>query len=95
MGFLERDLRNAERDRRKLLLGQDANMLFEHFDIEQKKNPAFVFKFKEDNEGRMEDCFWVDATCRKSYEYFGDVVVFDTTYQTNRYNMIFAPFLGG
>ena len=27
------------------------------------------------------------------YDYFGDVVVFDTTYGTNKYNMIFAPFV--
>ncbi|XP_058202788.1 protein FAR-RED IMPAIRED RESPONSE 1-like [Rhododendron vialii] len=29
-----------------------------------------------------------------SYQYFGDVVVFDTTYYTNKYYLIFAPILG-
>ncbi|GAB2291065.1 hypothetical protein Dimus_038142 [Dionaea muscipula] len=29
-----------------------------------------------------------------AYDYFGDVVVFDTTYRTNKYNMPFAPFTG-
>ncbi|XP_038698101.1 protein FAR1-RELATED SEQUENCE 5-like [Tripterygium wilfordii] len=33
-------------------------------------------------------------TCRKAYQTFGDVVVFDTTYNTNRYGMIFAPVVG-
>lgn len=29
-----------------------------------------------------------------AYRYFGDVVTFDTTYRTNKYNMPFAPFTG-
>jgi hypothetical protein len=38
--------------------------------------------------------FLADARSRISYEYFGDVITFDTTYLTNRYNMSFAPFVG-
>lgn len=30
----------------------------------------------------------------KNYLLFGDVVSFDTTYRTNKYSMIFAPFIG-
>lgn len=47
-----------------------------------------------DTENRITHCFWADVECRKAYEAFGDVVVFDTTYNTNRYSMIFAPFIG-
>jgi hypothetical protein len=28
------------------------------------------------------------------YKYFGDVVSFDTTFQTNKFEMSFAPILG-
>ena len=38
--------------------------------------------------------FWANATSRKAYQWFGDVVVIDTTYNTNRYSLIFAPFVG-
>ncbi|XP_042952293.1 protein FAR1-RELATED SEQUENCE 5-like [Carya illinoinensis] len=31
---------------------------------------------------------------RPSYEYFSDVIMFDTMYMTNRYRMQFAPFVG-
>ncbi|RYR12535.1 hypothetical protein Ahy_B04g070041 isoform D [Arachis hypogaea] len=31
---------------------------------------------------------------RTAYEYFGDVVSFDMTYNTNRYNLIFGSFVG-
>ena len=29
-----------------------------------------------------------------AYQYFGDVVTFDTTYKRNKYDMPFAPFTG-
>ncbi|XP_028055833.1 protein FAR-RED IMPAIRED RESPONSE 1-like [Camellia sinensis] len=38
--------------------------------------------------------FWADARSRATYEAFGDVVSFDTTYLTNKYDMPFALFVG-
>ncbi|XP_073152029.1 protein FAR1-RELATED SEQUENCE 5-like [Henckelia pumila] len=31
---------------------------------------------------------------KEDYDIFGDVMVFDTTYRTNKYNLICAPFVG-
>ncbi|KAK9290644.1 hypothetical protein L1049_008817 [Liquidambar formosana] len=31
---------------------------------------------------------------RHAYKFFGDVVIFDTTYNTNKYGLIFAPIVG-
>jgi zinc finger SWIM domain-containing protein 3 len=36
--------------------------------------------------------FWADARSRAAYEFFNDVITFDTTYLTNRYDMPFASF---
>ncbi|KAG6499376.1 hypothetical protein ZIOFF_039142 [Zingiber officinale] len=36
----------------------------------------------------------LNARCRAAYDYFSDVVTFDTTYLTNSYDMPFAPFVG-
>ncbi|KAF5443133.1 hypothetical protein F2P56_035720 [Juglans regia] len=47
-----------------------------------------------DDEGRLKNIFWADPRSRAAYQYFGDVVTFDTTYLTNRYGMPFAPFVG-
>ncbi|KAB2597320.1 protein FAR1-RELATED SEQUENCE 5-like [Pyrus ussuriensis x Pyrus communis] len=38
--------------------------------------------------------FWADAKSQCHYGLFGDVIVFDTTFNTNDYGMMFAPFLG-
>ena len=40
------------------------------------------------DEGKLVYVFWADATSRKNY------VSFDSTYTTNRHDMIFAPFTG-
>ncbi|XP_016163310.1 protein FAR1-RELATED SEQUENCE 5-like [Arachis ipaensis] len=36
----------------------------------------------------------VDARCRASYKYYGDVVSVDSTYSTNRHGLLFASFVG-
>ncbi|XP_016185233.1 protein FAR1-RELATED SEQUENCE 5-like [Arachis ipaensis] len=45
------------------------------------------------NRKRFKTIFWADARSRVAYEYFGDVVSFDTTYKTNRYDMPFGFFV--
>jgi hypothetical protein len=47
-----------------------------------------------DDSSRLRNVFWADARCRAAYEYFGEVITFDTTYLTNKYDMPFAPFVG-
>ncbi|XP_042415054.1 protein FAR1-RELATED SEQUENCE 5-like [Zingiber officinale] len=38
--------------------------------------------------------YFCHARCRAAYDYFCDVMTFDTTYLTNSYDMPFAPFVG-
>ena len=42
----------------------------------------------------VNNVFWVDTRSRATCESFGDVVTFDTTYLTNKYEMPFAVFVG-
>ncbi|KAK1363494.1 hypothetical protein POM88_039055 [Heracleum sosnowskyi] len=38
--------------------------------------------------------FWVDAIGKRNYDVFGEIVSFDPTFRTNKYNMVFVPFTG-
>lgn len=38
--------------------------------------------------------FWSDGYSRRLYKDCGDLVSFDTTYRTNKYNLPFAPIVG-
>ncbi|XP_015873603.2 protein FAR1-RELATED SEQUENCE 5-like [Ziziphus jujuba] len=95
----ERDIRNCkaelyEGELREEVMQIDGETLIELFVLEREKNHGFYFGFEKDKEDRLVRCFWVDPYSRRSYTFFGDVVAFDTVYNTNKYGMIFAQFTG-
>lgn len=93
--FSNRDCWNHLRNlRRKDLDNGDAQAVLSYFKKKQAENPNFFYAIQCDCDARLVNLFWVDARSRLAYEYFGDVVTFDTTYKTNKYNMPFAPFVG-
>lgn len=94
IGYTQKDLYNHQTKKRLKLKGRDGDMLHDYFKSEQVKNPAFYFKIDADKDQKITRCFWADSTMRRSYRFYNDVVVFDSTYNTNRYGMIFAPILG-
>ncbi|RYQ90946.1 hypothetical protein Ahy_B09g096864 isoform C [Arachis hypogaea] len=49
--------------------------------------------FKEDDAKEFGK-YLADARSKAAFEYFGDVVSFDTTYNTNRYNFVLGSFIG-
>ncbi|XP_034580960.1 protein FAR1-RELATED SEQUENCE 5-like [Setaria viridis] len=84
--------RVTEADR--MLIGQirDARM-----------KPTQVYKFMkqfyggadkvDDKDGQIANFFWADGQSIMDYKCFGDAVSFDTTFQTNKFEMPFAPIL--
>ena len=60
----------------------------------QGKNSNFYHTLDLDDELRVRNVFWVDARSRVAYESFHDVITFNTTYLTNKYDMPFALFIG-
>lgn len=85
---------NYRRDQCVLVEGQDSKLMVSHFDGEKKKNHVFHYVVDVDEEGRLKSFFWCDTISRCSYAFFGDVVVLDATYKTNKYEMKFVPFIG-
>ncbi|KAL4394312.1 hypothetical protein AHAS_Ahas02G0139400 [Arachis hypogaea] len=56
-------------------------------------NSSF-FEIDVNENHSLKNVFWADPRCRAAWEYFSDVVTFDTTYKTNRYHMPFGSFVG-
>ncbi|KAK8916235.1 Protein FAR-RED IMPAIRED RESPONSE 1 [Platanthera zijinensis] len=93
--FLEKNCRNYIEKVRRLRLGAgDASSLQNYFKKVQSVDANFFYTIDHDEENRIKNLFWADARCRAAYEDFGDVITFDTTYLTNKYDMPFAPFVG-
>ncbi|KAL2471866.1 Protein FAR1-RELATED SEQUENCE 5 [Abeliophyllum distichum] len=95
MTFIEKDCRNyIDKARRLRLVEGDAQALQCYFSKIQSQCPGFYFSVDLDEECRLRNVFWADNRCKEAYKEFGDAVTFDTTYLTNRYDMLFAPFVG-
>jgi zinc finger SWIM domain-containing protein 3 len=61
----------------------------------QIEDPAFFYVIQIDKPtGRITNFFWVDGQSIMNYKCFGDAVSFDTIFQTNKFEMPFAPILG-
>ncbi|XP_020411447.1 protein FAR1-RELATED SEQUENCE 5-like [Prunus persica] len=94
IGFIKKDIYNLECSVNGKLRNHDVELVTEYFMAEQKKNEAFYFKIEGDGHDRFSRCFWAYATSRRAYGFYGDVVVSDTTFNTNRYDLTFTPMLG-
>ncbi|KAJ0962993.1 hypothetical protein J5N97_028115 [Dioscorea zingiberensis] len=93
--YTEKDCRNYIAKARQFRLGVgDAEALGNYFSRMQRRNSNFFHLIDMDEEGRLRNVFWADARSIAAYEAFGDVISFDTTYLTNKYDMPFAPFVG-
>ncbi|XP_052117209.1 uncharacterized protein LOC127747372 [Arachis duranensis] len=57
-------------------------------------NPNFFYAIDVNKANKFRSALWVDARCRTSYEYYGDVVLFDTTYSRNNMNYHLHLLLG-
>ena len=49
---------------------------------------------KLDDDAKLVTLFWYDSLMKEDFRIYGDVVIFDTTYCTNKYNLICAPLVG-
>ncbi|QHO12418.1 Protein FAR-RED ELONGATED HYPOCOTYL [Arachis hypogaea] len=60
----------------------------------KEKNHNFFFELELKDDQSIKLAFWADARSRAAFEYFRDVISFDTTYNTNRYNLVCGSFVG-
>lgn len=74
--------------------GGGAHHVVDYLKRMQAETPAFFYALQPHNDHALPNIFWVDAISRMNYSYFGDAVIFDTTFKTNRYNLPFASFTG-
>ncbi|CAA0814739.1 Protein FAR1-RELATED SEQUENCE 5 [Striga hermonthica] len=72
----------------------DATALLQHFIRKANKESFFYWNAQLNDDDRVMNFFFRDYRCVVDYEYFGDVLSIDTTYRTNKYNLICAPFIG-
>ncbi|KAG8369589.1 hypothetical protein BUALT_Bualt14G0029400 [Buddleja alternifolia] len=96
LGFIRKDAYDylSRLKKQTKIKNEDASKLLKHFLAKSNNEPFFYWDVQLDDENRVMNFFFRDYRCRIDYEYFGDVLSVDTTYKTNRYDLICAPFVG-
>ncbi|XP_008775026.2 protein FAR1-RELATED SEQUENCE 6-like [Phoenix dactylifera] len=93
--FTKRFCRNHLDKTKKLKLADgDAEALMEFFENLQAQNSNFFHSWDWNDEGCLRNVFWADIRARAAYQYFSDVITFDTMYLTDEYEILFASFVG-
>ncbi|KAL9672102.1 hypothetical protein QQ045_028350 [Rhodiola kirilowii] len=94
VGATATDFKNFKRDL-KLYIGiNDAQMIVDSLVNKKNTCKGYSFEYFVDEHGSLSRLFWADHVARGDSIIFGDVVSFDATYRTNKYNLVFVPFTG-
>ncbi|XP_031108448.1 protein FAR1-RELATED SEQUENCE 5-like [Ipomoea triloba] len=94
VGATSVDFQNFKRDLMAYILNGDAQLFIDTLFKRRELCEAFGFEYDVDEADQLSRVFLADAVSRKNFSLFGDVVSFDATYRTNRYNLVFVPFTG-
>ncbi|XP_056685454.1 protein FAR1-RELATED SEQUENCE 5-like [Spinacia oleracea] len=78
----------------KRLEGKDTQAVVNMLIKRGEEDPNFYFRVKVNEANQVISMFWRDGMMQEDYDVYGDVCVFDTTFRTNKYNLVCAPFLG-
>ncbi|XP_049933305.1 protein FAR1-RELATED SEQUENCE 6-like [Nymphaea colorata] len=91
----QESLPSEQQGPRHLKLGKgDLEMVHLFFERMQLKNKCFHYMVDVDSEGKLRNVFWADAKSRAAFEYFGDVIMLDTTSLVSRYDLPLVTFVG-
>ncbi|XP_047953316.1 protein FAR1-RELATED SEQUENCE 5-like [Salvia hispanica] len=88
------DIRNTSRDIKAFAHGCDVQMVLDDMAKKKELSDAFTYHYEVNAANQLVALFWCDGLMKMNYHMFGDIVAFDSTYNTNRYCMIFTPFTG-
>lgn len=72
----------------------DTQAIYNYFCRMQLTNPNFYYLMDLTDEGNLRNVFWADARSRAACVYFGDVIYFDTTFLSNKYEVPLVAFVG-
>ncbi|XP_048501541.2 protein FAR1-RELATED SEQUENCE 5-like isoform X2 [Beta vulgaris subsp. vulgaris] len=95
LGFNLQDAYQAVlNENKKNFDGSDANTLINYFKQRKANEDDFYYDYEIDTDRSLCSFFWRDKTMKADYIAFGDLLVFDTTYNTNKYGLVCAPLVG-
>ncbi|XP_016168828.1 protein FAR1-RELATED SEQUENCE 5-like [Arachis ipaensis] len=95
LNFTKKDVYNfIDPDRRAKIENGDAVAAISYLQGKADVDPMSVARYTLVNGNKLGNLFWADGLMINDYQYFGDVLAFDSTYKKNRYNKPVVIFSG-
>ncbi|CAN1318737.1 Protein FAR1-RELATED SEQUENCE 5 [Linum perenne] len=95
VGYTKRDAFNhCHRDDIEKLSEGDAATTLAYLKSKTNGDIDFFMKYTVVEDRMLEKVFWADSLSIADFEAFGDVLMIDTTYKKNKYNLPFVIFYG-
>ncbi|CAL5327637.1 unnamed protein product [Camellia sinensis] len=90
-----REMRNFSDHPNQLNLRKgDTQAIYNYLCRMQLTNPNFFYLMDLNDEVLVKNVFWADARSRAASGYFSDVIFFDNTYLSNKYEIPLVAFVG-
>ncbi|CAN1178483.1 Protein FAR1-RELATED SEQUENCE 5, partial [Linum perenne] len=95
VGFIDTNIYNfAYNNRTQQIIGGDAANALTYLKSRMDEDKEFFLKYTQNDEEHLMNLFWADRISRADYACFGDLLLFDTTYKKNHYNIPLVIFSG-
>ncbi|XP_025703957.1 protein FAR1-RELATED SEQUENCE 5-like [Arachis hypogaea] len=95
LGFTKKDAYNyIDKMRCSKITDGDSNAAIVYLEGKVAADPMAMARFNLTEDGMLANMFWADGISRVDYQYFGDVIAFDSTYKKNKYNRPLVIFSG-
>ncbi|XP_029145205.1 protein FAR1-RELATED SEQUENCE 5-like [Arachis hypogaea] len=86
MGFTKKDAYNyINNAKRAKIIDGDSNAAVVYLEEKMGVNPMSMARYNVTKDNMLANMFWADGGSRVDYQYFGDVLAFDSTYKKNKY----------
>ncbi|XP_020590354.1 protein FAR1-RELATED SEQUENCE 11-like isoform X2 [Phalaenopsis equestris] len=92
--FTERDLRNFLQASKNINKENEGTELLKACKAMKDKRPDFRFEFTLDDSDCVEHIAWSYPESFQAYRLFGDIVIFDTSYNLYEYDRLFGVWFG-
>ncbi|CAN1160370.1 Protein FAR1-RELATED SEQUENCE 5 [Linum perenne] len=95
VGYVDKNIYNfAYKNRTQQINGGDAANALTYLKSRKDEDKEFFLEHTENDEVQVMNLFWADSISRTDYACFGDLLLFDTTYKKNHYNIPLVIFPG-
>ncbi|XP_076882309.1 protein FAR1-RELATED SEQUENCE 5-like [Bidens hawaiensis] len=93
VGATKDDCKNFKQGLNFYIGEYDVEMIVQRLCAKKTFSSDYCFEYDVNDDRELIRMFWADETLKSNYLAFGDIISFDATFKSNKYKMVFVPFM--